>query len=59
MGVGISLPSPVLVTVAIPKQCFDDVHCTGTIRKISLMRYLGALIQHGDSFSFKLDNILP
>jgi len=34
MGAGIQVPFPVLVTFAIPKQCFDDVHCTRTIRKI-------------------------
>jgi len=34
MGVGIHLLFPVLVTVAVPKQWFDDVHCKRTIRKI-------------------------
>jgi len=44
MGAGIQVPFPVLVTFAIPKQCFDDVHCTRTIRKISGMCFLGAVI---------------
>ena len=48
MSVGISLPPPVLVTVATPKQYFVDVRCTRTIRKISVMRYLGAASQYSD-----------
>jgi hypothetical protein len=43
-GAGNPLPSPVLVTDEIPKQCFDDGHCTPTIRKISGMCNLGAVI---------------
>lgn len=44
MGAGIHLSFPVLVTDAILKQFFNDVQCTRIIRKISVMCYLGAVI---------------